>query len=88
MGSLHRVRKSKYWHAAFTQSDGRRTLRSTKKSKRSEALAVLRGYEEAARRGRERRLTEGQARRVIADIFYRANHEKLPTATVEAFFTS
>ena len=88
MGSLHRVRKSKYWHAAFTQSDGRRALRSTKKSKRSEALQVLHGYEEAARLGRERRLTEGQARRVIADIFYRANHEKLPTSTVEAFFTS
>lgn len=88
MGSLHKVRKSKYWHAAFVQADGRRTLRSTKKTKRSEAAVVLQGYEEAARLGRERRLTEGQARRVIADIFYRANHERLPMATVEDFFAS
>ena len=82
MPSVHRKPRSPYWHAAYTLPDGRRTLRSTKCRDKRKALQVAFEYQKAADVGRDGRLAEEQARRVIGDIFAIANHEAMPAATV------
>lgn len=85
MASIHRRKGTKKWHAAFYDAEGRRCMRSTGSSKRGEAMSIALDWEEAARRGREGRLTVDQARKVIADIYARANRDKLPAGTVREY---
>jgi len=85
MASIHRRKGTKKWHAAFYDAEGRRCMRSTGTSKRSEAMSIALDLQEAARRGREGRLTVDQARKVIADIYARANRDKLPAGTVREY---
>jgi len=88
MASLHKHAASPYWYCAYYLPDGRRTLRSTKTSDKRKALGICLKYEEAARLGREGRLTEARAREVIADIYAIANADKLPSSTVKAYLAS
>jgi integrase len=64
VASVHKKRGSKFWHAAFTLPDGRRTFRSTKETDKSRAIQVGLQWEKASRR----RVAKDQAQRVLADI--------------------
>ncbi len=88
MASVHKRTGSPYWHAAFYLPNGTRTLRSTKQSKKGKAMEIAMKWSEASRLGREKRLTESQARRVISDIAGIANGEGLKLFTVESFIKS
>jgi len=88
MASLHKRDSSPYWCCAFYLPDGTRAYRSTKKTKRSEAMAVCVEWERAAKLGRDGRLSENQARQVVADIFMRANSTTLPGSTTKDFLAA
>lgn len=68
MAALRRLLKSPYWIACFTLPDGTRTQRSTKSTDRREAQRIANKFEDASDEASEGRLTEVQARKVIADI--------------------
>lgn len=85
MASIHRKPGSPYWQAAFYLPDGRRAQRSTKQRSRTKAMEVALAYAKASRLATEQRLTDVQARRVIADIHVIATSETLPMYTAEAF---
>lgn len=88
MASVHRMRRSPFWYCAFMLPDGRRTLRSTGTSDRRDALRVGLEWEDAAKLGREGRLTEERTRATMAVIFERANRETMPSSTVGDFLDS
>jgi integrase len=85
MASLRRVPNSPYWIACFTLPDGRRTQRSTKTVDRREAQRIANKFEDASQAGADGRLTEVQARKVIADIFAISNKDNLPGSTIKDF---
>jgi integrase len=88
MASLRRLLNSPYWIACFTLPDGRRTQRSTKTTDRQEAKRIANKFEDASEDGAEGRLTELQARKVIADIFAISNKNKLPSSTIKDLMAS
>ena len=88
MASLRRLPNSPFWIACFSLPDGRRTQRSTKATDRREAERIANKFEDASKDAREGRLIEGQARKVIADIYSIGNKDKLPSSTVKEFFDS
>lgn len=79
MASLHKDPrgKSPFWYCAFYQPDGSRAFRSTKERNRAKALRICLGWEDAARQGKEKRLTEAQVRRVLSDIMENATGERV-----------
>jgi integrase len=88
MASVHRDprRRSPFWYAAFTLSDGRRTFRSTKQRARNLALGIALKWENAAVRGRRGQLNEAQARKVLNDILESAGQGPMNLQSVEQFF--
>jgi integrase len=62
MASLHRHRGSPFWYIAFTLSDGRRVLRSSRQVVKKKALEVARALEKASRSARAGELTEAKTR--------------------------
>jgi len=88
MASLRKRAGSPYWVACFAESDGSRAQRSTGTTDRRDAQRIANHFEDAASQGRERRLTESRARKVIADIYALANRGTLPSSTVRDFFAS
>lgn len=87
MASIHRRPKSKYWHAAFRDSNGRLILCSTKCTDRTKALVTALEYERAAKLAGAGNLIEAQARKVVANIMERAGSEEtLRTSSVADFF--
>lgn len=88
MPSVHKVKNSPYWFCSFTNADGRRSFKSTKQTDKAEAMRVCLQYADAAKDGREGRLTEGHVRKVMGDIFARANRETLPTGTAREYLQS
>ena len=85
MASIHRQPKSPYWYAAFTNADGRRSFKSTGTPDRRKATQMALKFEESARLGKGRRLTEQRAREVIAEIYAIANQDKLSVGTVAEY---
>lgn len=79
MASLHKDPrgKSPFWYCAFYRPDGSRAFRSTKERNRTKALRICLGWDDAARQGKEKRLTEAQVRRVLSDIMENATGEKV-----------
>jgi integrase len=88
MASLRRFPRSPYWFACFTLPDGRRTQQSTKSTDRKEAQRIANKFEDAADEGRTGKLIEGQARKVIAEIFAIGNKDELPNSTLKEFLAS
>jgi integrase len=82
VASLWKHPESKYWFACITLPDGRRTKRSTKTTDRKLAEAIAHRFEEATRR----KATEGQARRVLGDIYQMIHGERLGSATIAEYF--
>jgi integrase len=79
--SLWKRKNSPYWTCCFTAKDGRQLKKSTKKRNRTEALTVCLAFQRAEKEGIEGRLTEVQARKVVAEIVERT------TGVTVAFFT-
>jgi integrase len=86
MASLRRLPHSRYWIACFTGPDSQRVQRSTKETDRKRAQKIADRYAEAANTARLGFLAEGQARRVIGEIYKISNREELPTESIRAFF--
>jgi len=74
--------------ACFTLSDGRRTTRSTGTSEKKEAQRIANHFEDVAKEGKVKKLTESRARKTIADIYALSNQNILPSSTIKEFFAS
>ncbi|MEI6168844.1 MAG: tyrosine-type recombinase/integrase [bacterium] len=88
MPSIHKRDGRPYWYAAFYNGDGLRSLKSTGTNDKKEAMRRCLEWAEASKTGREGRLTQERARKVLADIFARSNKEMLPTSTVREYLES
>jgi integrase len=90
MASLHHDsrRRSPFWYAAFTLSDGRRTFRSTKERARNRAWEIALKWEKAAALGRRGLLNEAQARKVLNDILESAGQGPMNLQSVDQFFAN
>jgi len=73
----HQPPKSPYWIACFTSPDGRRLKKSTKTTEKKLAQKLADEWEQLAKAGRARRLTETQCRKVIAEMYERTVGESL-----------
>lgn len=89
MSSLHKDPrgKSPYWYCAFTHADGTRSFKSTKKVNRKEAEAVCSGWQRAVDLSKDGTLTEVQARKVLSEIYERANREPIHFTSAAQFLT-
>jgi hypothetical protein len=87
MASLHKDPRgrSPYWYCAFTHADGTRSFKSTKKVKRKEAEAVCDGWQRAVDLSHDGTLTEVQARKVLGEIYERANAATIEFQTTAQF---
>ena len=85
MPSIHKRAGRSHYYAAFYNADGTRALKSTGTNDRAKAMRLCVEWADAAKEGREGRLTEKRVRKVMADIFARANKEKMPAGTVAEF---
>ena len=87
MASLHKDPRgqSPYFYGAFLNADGRRSFKSTKQTNRDKALEICRGWERAARKGREGSLTEVHVRKVLGEIYERTSGEAIKFPTVADF---
>ena len=66
-------------------TDGRLTQRTTKQTDAGKARKIAEQFEKAAQAGKIARLTELQARKVMADIYSIANPTKMKAATTRKY---
>ena len=85
MASIRKQPKSRYWYACYQLPDGRPTQRSTKQTDATKARKIADQFEKAAQAGKIARLTELQARKVMADIYAISNPTKMKAATTRKF---
>jgi integrase len=78
-------KKTPFWIACFRGADGRRLKKSTKTTNSEKAKELAIKWEQAARAGREGRLTESQCRKVIAEIYAHAVGEPLHYRTAREY---
>ena len=88
MASLISKKDTKYLFCCFTLPDGTRTTRSTKQTKRREAMQVCMEMERVTLKARNESLTETQARRVVSDIVERASGEPIVFQNIIEWFES
>ena len=81
MASIRKQPRSRYWYACFQLPDGRLTQRTTKQTDAGKARKIAEQFEKAAQAGKNARLTELQARKVIADLYPISNPTKMKAAT-------
>src|SRR5262249_42871906 len=82
---LHVPQKSPYWFASFRDQHGRRVRLSTKTTDETLAKEIAMKWAQLAQSGREKRLTESQCRKVIADLYERTIGEPLHFRTARAY---
>ncbi len=85
MAGLTKHPLSPYWTAIFYDGAGAKVRRSTKLRDRRRAMETALAWERAAKDGREKRLTEAQARKVVGEILERSTGEKLHFHTFRAW---
>lgn len=87
MGSLsrHTSGRSPFWWAIFTGADGRQCRRSTKTRDRSKAQSLCLKWEAAAKKAREGRFTEIQARKVLGDILEDIGEHRVDFVSTQKF---
>jgi len=81
MASIHKRPGSVFWAAAFYRENGTRALRSTKTTDRKAALRIANELEAA----HQRKVTEGQMRRILSDLNERLAGQPLASATLASF---
>ena len=77
MPSLWKHPNSPFWTACYSDATGRRVKRSTKHRQQAKAMKTAIEWERLAKAGREGRLAEAQARRVVSDLVEQATGEAL-----------
>jgi integrase len=88
MASVHKKPKTRFWHAAWRDGNGRLYQRSTKQINRSDALRVALEYERAEKLATAGSLTEAQVRAVLSDIVKRnGNGEQLRNPSCRDWLT-
>ena len=75
MAWLRKVPKSPYWQAIVCKPDGTRTTRSTRTTNKREAQKILVKITEAEEAGKNGKLTEKIARKIISDLYANANKD-------------
>lgn len=85
MASLWKRENSPYWVCCYTGPDGKQLKRSTKQRNRAQAMQVCVEIERAAQIARQGQLTEIQARKIIGDIYQRAQGESLSFTDTKSF---
>jgi integrase len=86
MASVHKVPKSKFWFAAYHDSDGHRRFRSTGTRDRYDAQKIADAYEKAWRLAREPQVTREQITAFFNDLLDSLGLEPLEVVTVAEFF--
>jgi integrase len=86
MASIFQKPKSPFYFAAYRDATGRRVQRTTKQTKRSDALDIANKWERLASKGRAGILTESIARKVVSEILESATGEPLQYFTARAWF--
>ena len=71
MANVWKHPKSPYWYARYADETGRWVNRSTKQTKKGDALQVALEWERSSRLGRARELTEAQSRKILSGILER-----------------
>lgn len=84
MASIWKHPQSRFYYAHFSLPGGGRTNRSTKEVDAKKAQKIADAYELAARE----RMTEGQIRRVMSDLFERVSGTPLPSSTAREHLTT
>lgn len=87
MASIHKRNRTPYYHAAYRDADGTRRLRSTGTSDKRQAQRIADEYEQAAKQGRDQRLTMQRVRDVLQDIYKAVHDEELPSDETGPFLT-
>jgi len=89
VASLHKDprNKSPNFYCAFTLSDGRRALRSTKFSDRKKAWDVCLQWEKAAEEGRKGTFHEAQSRKVLNSILESTGQGPMQSESIHDYFT-
>ena len=77
MASVFKRDDSPHYFAAYRGSRGERVQRTTKQTNRGDALRMAQEWEDLAKTGRNRTITEARARKVVADILEKATGEKM-----------
>jgi integrase len=77
MAGITKHPNSPFWTAIFYDGAGAKVRRSTKQRDRRIALKTAMAWEDTANAGREKRLTEAQARKVVGEILARSTGESL-----------
>jgi integrase len=88
MPSLWKRENSPYWTCCFTAKDGRQLKKSTKQKNRTEAMAMCLALEKAEKDGIHGRLTEAQARKIVAEIVERTTGTSMAFHTVRTWMDS
>src|SRR5687767_2153749 len=86
MAGLTKQRDTQYWQAVYYDGAGVKVRRSTKETDRRKALETAMSWEKLAKAGRQKRLTESQARKVVGEILERATGETLHFYTCRQWF--
>lgn len=86
MAGLYKQPGSSRWTAVFTDATGKQIRRSTKKRDRKEAMSVAVEWEKAAKAGREGRLFEAQARKIISEMMEQTTGQPLVFYTCRSWF--
>ncbi|MEK0451144.1 MAG: hypothetical protein RL088_3412, partial [Verrucomicrobiota bacterium] len=86
MAGLTKHPNSPFWTAIFYDGAGHKIRRSTKQRDRRLAMKTAIAWEEVSQAGREKRLTETQARKVVADLLEKATGESLHFHTCADWF--
>ena len=85
MAGLAKHPNSPYFTAIFYDGAGMKVRRSTKETNRRAAQKTADAWEDVAKAGREKRLTEAQARKVVSEILARSTGETLQFFTARTW---
>jgi len=79
-------RRSPFWYASFTNSEGRRLKKSTKTTDKELAKKMAAEWESIGKAGRAGRLIESQCRKVVSEIYEQATGKPLHYVTARSSF--
>lgn len=86
MAGLTRQKASRYWQAIFYDGEGKKVRRSTKLTDRREAQRLADKWEDLEKAGKQKRLVESQARKVVSEILERYTGEQLHFHSTKGWF--
>ena len=85
MASLWKHPKSKFWTACYTNREGKQVKRSTKQTKRKEALTVAMEWERVEQQVRQGTVSRLQIQKVFNDLAEKTTGDTIMTPSVEEY---